>query len=74
MKYLYYDGFVGTIDFSQQDNLFFGTVLGVTDSISYQGENEDELSQDFINAIEDYKDLCEKLKKPIERVCRMISA
>ena len=57
MEYLFYGGFTGTVNFSEEDNLYYGEILGISDSVSYQGKTEDELFVDFKDSIYDYIDL-----------------
>ena len=49
-----YKGYVGCVEFSEEDALFFGNVLGVRALISYEGENARDLVEDFHSAVDDY--------------------
>ena len=49
-----YKGYVGSVEFSEEDALFFGKVLGVRALISYEGENARDLVEDFHSAVDDY--------------------
>lgn len=49
-----YKGYVGSVEFSEEDALFFGKVLGVLALISYEGENACNLAEDFHRAVDDY--------------------
>lgn len=42
-----YKGYVGSVEFSEADGLFFGKVLGIRALISYEGTNAAELVADF---------------------------
>ena len=53
-----YKGYVGSVEFSEEDALFFGKVLGVRALISYEGENARDLVGDFHSAVDDYLELC----------------
>jgi predicted HicB family RNase H-like nuclease len=60
-----YKGYVGSVEFSEEDSLFFGKVLGVRSLISYEGTSAKELVEDFHGAVDDYLALCEEQgKKP----------
>ena len=63
---LKYKEYIGSIEYSEPDNLLFGKVLGLNRVlISYQGKNIDELKRDFIDGIENYLESCkEKGIKP----------
>ena len=55
-----YKGYVGSVEFSEKDFLFYGKVQGIRSLISYEGTNGKELIEDFHNAIDDYLALCEE--------------
>ena len=53
-----YKGYVGSVEFSEEDALFYGKVLGIRGLISYEGTNAAELVTDFHGAVDDYLELC----------------
>ncbi len=53
-----YKGYIGSVEFSENDRLFFGKVLGVRALISYEGTTATELVEDFHGAVDDYLELC----------------
>ena len=53
-----YKGYVGSVEFSEEDTLVFGKVLGIRALISYEGTNAAELVADFHGAVDDYLELC----------------
>ena len=55
-----YKGYVGSVEFSENDGLFFGKVQGIRSLISYEGTNASELVSDFHGAVDDYLALCEE--------------
>ena len=54
-----YKGYVGSVEFSEEDSLFFGRVLGIRALVSYEGENARDLVEDFHGSVDDYLALCE---------------
>ena len=54
-----YKNYVGSVEFSERDSVFFGKVMGIRATISYEGTNAKELVNDFHNAVDDYLALCE---------------
>lgn len=54
-----YKGYVGSVEFSEEDGLFYGKVMGIRALISYEGTNAKELVEDFHGAVDDYLALCE---------------
>ncbi len=55
-----YKGYVGSVEFSESDGVFFGKVQGIRSLISYEGTNAAELVSDFHGAVDDYLALCEQ--------------
>ena len=55
-----YKGYVGSVEFSESDGVFFGKVQGIRSLISYEGTNAKELIDDFHGAVDDYLALCEE--------------
>ena len=53
-----YKGYVGSVEFSEEDALFYGKVLGIRALISYEGTNAAEFVADFHGAVDDYLELC----------------
>ena len=53
-----YKDYVGSVEFSEADGVFFGKVLGVRALISYEGESVKELLSDFHAAVDEYLDAC----------------
>ena len=55
-----YKGYIGSVEFSQEDGIFFGKVQGIRSLISYEGTNASELIKDFQASIDEYLDSCMK--------------
>lgn len=53
-----YKGYVGSVEFSEDDGGFFGKVMGIRALISYEGQTAKELTEDFHDAVDDYLELC----------------
>lgn len=54
-----YRGYIGSVEFSEEDGIFYGKVMGIRSLISYEGENARDLLADFHGAVDDYLALCE---------------
>lgn len=57
---LEYKGYNGTVEYSSEDNVLFGKVIGIKSLISYEGQSVEELKADFEGAIDEYLEYCEK--------------
>lgn len=62
-----YKGYVGSVEFSQEDGLFYGKVQGIRALISYEGTNAAELIEDFHAAVDDYLAICQEEGKEPEK-------
>lgn len=58
-----YKGFIGSVHYSTEDEIFFGKIKGVNDLITFEGTNISELKNAFIEAVEDYLSICEQKNK-----------
>ncbi len=62
-----YKGYVGSVEFSEEDGEFYGKVMGIRALISYEGETAKELVDDFHGAVDDYLELCKEEGKEPEK-------
>ena len=53
-----YKGYLGSVEFDEEEGLLFGRVMGIRSLISYEGESAKELLEDFHGAVDDYLELC----------------
>lgn len=64
---LEYKGFSGTVEYSPEDDVLFGKLIGINGLVSYEGKSIDELKDDFREAVDDYVDMCrEKNIEPLK--------
>ncbi len=54
-----YKDYIGSVEFSESDEIFFGKVQGIRSLISYEGKNAEELISDFHEAVDSYLSSCE---------------
>lgn len=57
---LEYKGYVGSIEFSEPDGIFFGKLLGIRALVSYEGSSASELIEDFHSAVDSYLSACKE--------------
>ena len=55
---LKYRGYHGQIEFSAEDNLFVGHVIGIQDSLNFHGSSIDEITVSFRDCIDGYLEMC----------------
>ena len=62
-----YKGYVGSVEFSEENCIFFGKVMGIRALLSYEGSTARELVADFHGAVDDYLAMCEAEGKEPEK-------
>ena len=60
MKNLEHKGYTGSIEYSKEDDLLYGKVLGINGLISYEGKTGRELEVDFKEAVDTYLSGCKE--------------
>ena len=68
-----YKGYIGSVEFSEEDSIFYGKVMGIRSLISYEGESARELLADFHGAVDDYLESCKAEGKEPELLLRGVS-
>ena len=53
-----YKGYIGTVEYSEEDECLFGRIAGIRDIISYEGESVTEIRTAFEEAVDDYLEHC----------------
>jgi len=62
-----YKGYYGSVEFSDEDNVFFGRIIGINDRILYEGDSVKSLRNDFENSVDEYLETCSQLGKEPEK-------
>ena len=60
MNTLTYKGYIGSVNFSEKDNVFFGKIEGINGLVNFEGESVKELTPAFHEAVDDYLAYCEE--------------
>lgn len=62
---LTYKNYTGSVDYSAEDDIFYGKIEFITDTVLYEGHSVEELKTNFQEAVEDYIETCaDRGKKP----------
>ncbi|MDR2968565.1 MAG: type II toxin-antitoxin system HicB family antitoxin [Tannerellaceae bacterium] len=64
---LTYKGFIGSVHFYADDDVFFGKVEGVNDLITFEGNSVKELKDAFHYVIDEHINDCEAENVPAEK-------
>ena len=60
MNTLQYKNYIGSVEFSEADGVFFGKIEGINAVVTFEGESVQELTAAFHEAVDDYLILCEE--------------
>lgn len=64
-SFLRYKGYLGSADYSDNDEVFHGKLQGIRDLVTYEGKDVTSLKSAFREAVDDYLKTCESRgKKP----------
>ena len=55
-----YKGYCGYVVYDDDDEIFYGSVLGIKDVVTYQGCSVNEIKQAFKDSVDDYLDFCQE--------------
>jgi predicted HicB family RNase H-like nuclease len=64
---LTYKGYIGSVFFSADDNVFFGKVEGINDLVTFEGETVKELNDAFCYMVDEHIKDCEAENIPAEK-------
>ncbi|MCL2224357.1 MAG: type II toxin-antitoxin system HicB family antitoxin [Defluviitaleaceae bacterium] len=63
-NFLEYKGYIGSVTYSAEDEIFHGKLIGISDRITYDGDSVKSLKLNFEEAIDDYLEGCDEINKP----------
>jgi len=64
---LEYKGFRSKIEYSSDDNLFVGRLIGIKDIVTFHGETVSELRLEMEATVDFYIEVCEKTGKVLKK-------
>jgi predicted HicB family RNase H-like nuclease len=53
-KFYEYKGYTGSIEFSSDDQCYFGRLLNINDLVHYEADTVEDLNEEFKEAVDDY--------------------
>ncbi len=59
MNTMTYKGYIGSVNYSDKDQVFFGKIEGINGLVNFEGESVRELAAAFHEAVDDYLAYCE---------------
>jgi predicted HicB family RNase H-like nuclease len=64
---LIYKEFIGSVNYSADDHIFFGKIEGITDLVTFEGTSVDELENAFQEMVNLHIEDCKREGKPVEK-------
>ena len=58
MNTMTYKGYIGSVAYSEKDQVFFGKIEGINGLVNFEGESVKELTEAFHEAVDDYLAYC----------------
>jgi len=56
-----YKGYIGTVHYSEEDEVFHGKIEAINDLIMFEGTSVKELKKAFHEAVDDYLETCREM-------------
>ena len=60
MNTISYKGYTAKVEFDQEDDILFGNIIGIRDTVGFHGESVGELKNSFQEAVDFYLESCKK--------------
>jgi predicted HicB family RNase H-like nuclease len=60
MNTINYKGYAAKVEFDPEDNILFGNIIGIRDTVGFHGESVSEVKDAFYEAVDFYLESCEK--------------
>jgi predicted HicB family RNase H-like nuclease len=63
MNTLVYKDFVGSFNYIEEEEILYGKIQGISDLVTFEGASIAEVKNAFIEAVDDYIELCKEVNK-----------
>ena len=63
-----YNGYLGSIEYSPEDKLFFGKIEMIDDLITFEADSASELENNFKTVVDEYVQTCKELNREPQKV------
>ena len=60
-------GYFGSVKYDDSDNMLYGEILNVKNSIAYEGETLEELQEAFETEVDRYVEFCKQVNTPTNK-------
>ena len=60
---LHYKGYTAQPEYSDEDSIFYGKILGIKDMVYFQSDSAKDIEKEFHEAVDDYLEFCAEVSK-----------
>lgn len=60
---MHYKGYTAQLEYSADDHIFFGRILGIRDMVYFQADSAKDIEREFHKAVDDYLEFCAEIGK-----------
>ncbi len=64
---LKHNNYFGSVEFSGEDQILHGKIIGISDLVTYEGNSMEQLKNAFVEAVENYLETCKELEKSADK-------
>lgn len=64
---LTYKGYSGSVEYSADDEILYGKIIGVRDTVTFEGDTVTKLKKAFKEAVNDYIETCQQLGRDTDK-------
>jgi predicted HicB family RNase H-like nuclease len=62
---LNYKGFIGSVSYSDEDQILYGKIEGINDLVTYESTQVSDLIKQFKISVDEYIESCKHFNKPL---------
>lgn len=64
---LTHKGYIGSVQYSPEDEVFHGRIEAITDLVTFEADSAKQLRQEFEAAVDDYLETCQQVGKTLDK-------
>lgn len=62
-QFIKYKGYIGSIEYSLDDDIYYGKLLNIKDFVNYHGDTFELLYEHYLDAVDDYIEFKKEIGK-----------
>lgn len=65
-----YKGYIANFELDEDDNIFYGKLIGINQLVTFEADNAKDLKQAFYDSVDDYLEFCAEQGIKPEKPCK----